>query len=372
MTVMNYSAWPAFDQWEESGEWVDPPVADHVVVAEDVELGLLSDSLGYDSLWTVEHHATPYNMVTNTLQWLTYFAGATRNVDFGTMVVVLPWHNPVRVAEDIAMLHNLAGEDRSVTIGIGRGAGRREFKAMDVPMDESRERFLEALAIIRGLLGNEVFEFEGQHYHVPSMSIRPRPRNGAELVDALHCAWGSAQTIPIAAEAGLKPLVIPQKGWEEYVKDLELFEGLRADRGLEPARPVVALTVYCAETEDAARDGALHYFHEYADAAIRSYELASRHFAQTKGYEAYAQAADAVLDRESMARGMGDVWVDNHIWGTPEICAQKIRRVVDLLAPAEIVLLPRVGSMPLDVASDSLRLFAAEVLPEVQSLEVAV
>jgi alkanesulfonate monooxygenase SsuD/methylene tetrahydromethanopterin reductase-like flavin-dependent oxidoreductase (luciferase family) len=371
MTAMNYTAWPAFDHWEATGEWIDPPVADHEVVAQDVELGLLSESLGFDSLWTVEHHGTPYNMVTNTLQWLTYFAGATRNVDFGTMVVVLPWHHPVRVAEDIAMLHNLIGEGRRLTVGIGRGAGRREFRALNIPMDESRERFLEALAIIRGLLEADVFSFDGEHYQVPPMSIRPRPRDGRELVEALHCAWGSAQTIPIAAEAGLKPLVIPQKGWEEYVRDLEEFDGLRSARGLDSAHPVVALTVFCGETERGAQENAERYFHEYADAAIRSYELHSRHFAATKGYEAYAQAADAVLDRQSMAAKMGAMWVDNHIWGTPEMCLEKIRRVSAMLHPSEIVLLPRVGSMPYGLGAASLSLFAREVLPAVHELEVA-
>ena len=371
MTLMNYTAWPAFDHWEATGEWADPPVPDHRVVEEEIALGLLSDSLGFDSLWTVEHHATPYNMCTNTLQWLTFFAGATRNVDFGTMVVVLPWHNPVRVAEDITMVHNLIGENRRLTIGVGRGAGRREFKALGVPMDESRERFLESVDIIRGLLSNDVFSYDGTHYQVPSMSIRPQPRNGQELVDGMHCAWGSAQTIPIAAEAGLKPLVIPQKPWEEYVKDLDQFETLRAAKGHEAADPVVALTVYCAENEEQARETADVHFHEYMDAAVRSYELHSRHFATTKGYEAYAQAADAVLDRESMAKTMGDMWVANHVWGTPEMCLEKIRRVKDMLHPSEIVLLPRVGSMPYSVCEESVRLFAREVLPAVHEIEVA-
>ena len=88
------------------------------------------------------------------------------------MVIVLPWHHPVRVAEDITMLHNLLGEGRRLTVGIGRGAGRREFRALNIPMDESRERFLEALAIIRGALVQDVFSFDGTYYQVPEISIR--------------------------------------------------------------------------------------------------------------------------------------------------------------------------------------------------------
>jgi len=368
-TAMNYTAWPAFDHWEETGEWVDPPIPDYQIVQEDVEIGLLAESLGFDSLWAVEHHVTPYNMITNTLQWLTYFAGATSRLDFGTMVVVLPWHHPVRVAEDIAMLHNLLGEGRRLTVGLGRGAARREFKALNIPMDESRDRFLEALEIVRRALSQDVFEFSGEYYQVPSSSIRPRPRDGQSLVDDMYCAWGSAQTIPIAANAGLKPLVIPQKSLDKYVDDLEQFAQLRGEGGHETAHPVVALSIYCAEDEAEARAGGLKYFTEYADAAIRSYELASRHFATTRGYEAYAQNAEAILNRETMAKEMGAMWVDNHVWGTPEMCAEKIRTVAKLLNPAEIIMLPRVGDMPFDAALKSMRLFAREVLPAIHEIE---
>jgi alkanesulfonate monooxygenase SsuD/methylene tetrahydromethanopterin reductase-like flavin-dependent oxidoreductase (luciferase family) len=370
LTAMNYSAWPAFDRWEATGEWTDPPVPDHEVVREDVELGLLCDALGYDSLWTVEHHATPYNMVTNTVQLMTYFAGATSNVDFGTMVIVLPWHHPVRVAEDITMLHNLLGEGRRLTVGIGRGAGRREFRALDIPMDESRDRFLEALTIIRGALTAEVFSFDGTHYHVPEMSIRPRPRDGQSLVDDFHCAWGSAQTIPIAAKAGLKPLVIPQKGWDDYVKDLEQFNGVRAEDGLEPSRPIVALTVFCAPSAADAEAGAKQYFTEYADAAIRSYELDGKHFATTRGYEAYA--ANTGSPRQVLAEKIGQTYFGSHVWGTPDTCIEKIRAVTELIGPSEIVALPRVGSMPFDVAAASVKLFAEEVLPAVHEIGAAV
>jgi alkanesulfonate monooxygenase SsuD/methylene tetrahydromethanopterin reductase-like flavin-dependent oxidoreductase (luciferase family) len=370
LTAMNYSAWPAFDKWEATGEWTDPPVADFQVVQEDVEIGLMADELGFDSLWTVEHHTTPYNMCTNPLQWLTYFAGATSNLDFGTMVVVLPWHHPVRVAEDITMLHNLIGEGRKLTIGVGRGAARREFRGLGIPMDESRERFLEVLEVIKRALSQDVFSFEGEYYNVPSISIRPQPRNGQSVVDDLHCAWGSAQTIPIAAEAGLKPLVIPQKPLEAYVADLEEFARLRGETGHEAADPIIALSVYCAENEDKARRGAELWFTEYSDAAIRSYELAGRHFAKTKGYESYAQNAEAVLDREAMAKKMGEMWVKNHVWGTPEMCIEKIRAITDLLHPAEIINLPRVGDMPFDEAKASMRLFAQEVLPAIHEIPV--
>ena len=368
LSAMNYTAWEAFDETDASGRWVAPPIPDHQIVREDLTLGVLADRLGFDSLWTVEHRASPYNMVTSPLQWLTYFAGATSRIDFGTMVIVLPWHHPVRVAEDITMLHNILGDERRLTVGVGRGAGRREFGALDIPMGESRERFLEGLEIVRGLLSNEVFSHEGQHYRVPRMSLRPRPRDGRQLAENIYCAWGSPQTVPIAADAGLKPLVIALKSWTEYAQDLEQFQALRSDKGLPPVKPIVAFTLYCNRDEEQARAGAERYFGDYTDAAIRSYELYSPHFGQTKGYESYAQADGGAPDRAALEAGMLKTWVENHVWGTPEMCLARIREINDMISPSEIIVLPRIGSMGLEVATESLSLFAEQVLPAVRDL----
>ena len=78
-------------------------------------------------------------MIPNPIQLLTFFAGATKRIDVGTMVVVLPWHHPLRVAEDMTLLQ-YALRGRQAFIGFGRGAARREFGQLGLDMNESRER----------------------------------------------------------------------------------------------------------------------------------------------------------------------------------------------------------------------------------------
>lgn len=77
-------------------------------------------------------------MVTNPLQFLAYLAGITKHVDLGNMVVVLPWHNPVRVAEDVNMLDGLLGPDRNIICGVGRELGRREYGGLSIDQAETR------------------------------------------------------------------------------------------------------------------------------------------------------------------------------------------------------------------------------------------
>src|SRR5262245_35516650 len=124
--AQNYPDWNRFEALER-GEPAPPNNGtDAKVYQDEIRLGSQIEALGFDSIWSVEHHFTPYTMVTNVLQFLSFWAGRTSRVGLGTMVAVIPWHNPIRLAEDIVMLQHLLG-GRDLKIGFGRGAGRREF-----------------------------------------------------------------------------------------------------------------------------------------------------------------------------------------------------------------------------------------------------
>src|SRR5436305_1538945 len=100
---------------------------DRDVYRNELKLADLAEPLGFESVWGVEHHFTDYTMCPDVLQFLTYMAGRTERVRLGSMVVVLPWHDPLRVAEQISMLDNISRG--RVILGLGRGAGRAEEMA---------------------------------------------------------------------------------------------------------------------------------------------------------------------------------------------------------------------------------------------------
>ena len=115
-------------------------------------------------------------MATNPLQYLTYIAGVTKRVDLGAMVTVLPWHNPVRVAEDVNMLDAFLGPDHNIICGVGRGLGRREYAGLGIDQNEPRERSDEALQLVRQLLATgRCDRFDGQFYKVEGLRLRPQP-----------------------------------------------------------------------------------------------------------------------------------------------------------------------------------------------------
>src|SRR5439155_19493250 len=118
--------------------WGYPGISDAQVYDEEVRLGRLADELGFHALWPVEHHFNDYSFCPDNTVFLAHMAGVTKTIKLGTGAVILPWNNPLRVAEKIALLDQLAGV--RVLLGLGRGLARREYAGFGIPMDESRDR----------------------------------------------------------------------------------------------------------------------------------------------------------------------------------------------------------------------------------------
>ncbi len=150
-----------------------PSVTDSQVVREEVELGILADSLGFDALWPVEHHFDDYAFCPDNTLLLAHLAGRTERIGLGTGAVILPWNDPLRVAEKLALLDHLtAGRLR---FGMGRGLARCEYAGFGIRMDESRDRFDEAAPMILSALETGFIEGAGPNYPQPRVAIRPRP-----------------------------------------------------------------------------------------------------------------------------------------------------------------------------------------------------
>jgi alkanesulfonate monooxygenase SsuD/methylene tetrahydromethanopterin reductase-like flavin-dependent oxidoreductase (luciferase family) len=159
----------------------------------------------------------------------------------------------------------------------------------------------------------------------------------------------------VAAREGCKPLFIPQRLWEEHVRELGEYNRIRTEEhGWQPERPTVVCWVYCAEDAAQAEEEARQYLPEYGDSALRHYQFLGEHLQGLKGYEYYAQMAKL---RAALPEGtdMAGIYLQNNVWGTPEACIEKLERI----------------SMPVEKAEASMRLFAEKVLPKVQGFSPA-
>ncbi len=116
-------------------------LSDREVWRQELRLAEMAEPMGFDSIWAIEHHFDDYTMCPDPVQFLTYMAGRTKHAKLGSMVIVLPWHDPIRVAEAVSMLDHVS--DGRFILGIGRGLARIEYDGFRIDQNEGRNLFVE-------------------------------------------------------------------------------------------------------------------------------------------------------------------------------------------------------------------------------------
>ena len=336
---------------------------DHEVYREELRLADLAEPLGLDSVWSVEHHFTDYTMCPDVLQFLTYMAGRTRRVQLGSMVVVLPWHDPVRVAEEVSMLDAISGG--RLILGLGRGAGKVEFDGFRLSMDESRQRFVESAQLLLRGLETGYAEYDGTYVKQPRIAIRPAPFKSFR--GRTYAAAVSPESVPIMAELGVGVLIIPQKPWGEVAKELSAYRSVyRQVNGEDAPPPICAGWTFCDPDGDRAREMARRYVGGYFQSVLAHYQFAGDHLKTTKGYEYYGKFSEKIATYG--AEGVIDFFTDLQVAGTPEQCYEKILDIRRRVGNDHFVGVFSYAGMPYDEAERNLRLFAGEVMPALQKL----
>src|SRR5512132_4654145 len=173
-------------------------ISDDQVWDEELRLARLAADLGFDVLWSVEHHFNDYSFCPDNLQLMSYLAAVCPDVDLGTAAVILPWHDPLRVAEQASVLDYLS--KGRLRLGMGRGLARREFAAFRLSMDESRDRFDEAAPMIVNALNTGFIEGDGKFYKQPRIEIRPRPQHSFD--GRIYAVASSEDSVLSAAKLG--------------------------------------------------------------------------------------------------------------------------------------------------------------------------
>jgi alkanesulfonate monooxygenase SsuD/methylene tetrahydromethanopterin reductase-like flavin-dependent oxidoreductase (luciferase family) len=340
----------------------DPKRSDHDVYKAELKLGDLAEPLGFDSIWGVEHHFTDYTMCPDVLQYLSYYAGRTKHVKLGSMVVVLPWHDPMRVAEQIAVLDHQS--DGRFIFGMGRGLGRVEFDGFGVDQNTARERFVESAQMLLEGLERGWCEFDGKFIKQARRDIRPRPFKSFK--GRTFAAAVSPESSEIMARLGVGLLIIPQKPWDAVFAEMANYRAIYRQVNKEDApAPILAGWVFCDRDAKKAEAMAREYIGGYWQSVLTHYELAGDHLTKTKGYESYGAMQQMV--KGGGADAMIDFFLGLQIWGTPQQCLDRIMDFSGKLGAETFTGVFSYAGMPYDMAEENLRLFASDVLPKLKA-----
>jgi alkanesulfonate monooxygenase SsuD/methylene tetrahydromethanopterin reductase-like flavin-dependent oxidoreductase (luciferase family) len=340
------------------------PMSDHDVYRHELSMADLAEPLGFDSIWGAEHHFDDYTMCPNVAQFLTYMAARTKRVKLGSMVMVLPWHDPVRLAEEVSVLDHLS--EGRVILGIGRGLGRIEFRGFRVPMGESRGRFIDcAQALLEGLETGFI-DYDGTFYKQPRVAVRPAPIRSFR--DRTYAASVSPQSLEIMCRLGVGLLIIAQKPWETTEAELRDYRArFLAVNGRAAPKPLIASFIAVHETEAGAREMFENYIRGYARSALEHYEFHNEGLAEIPGYEYYGKLASNI--RKHGIDAFVNFLAELQVWGTPEQVYNKLAEHQRRADSGGLIGAFSYGGMPHDLAKRNITLFAEQVLPRLRALD---
>src|SRR5580698_934862 len=302
-----------------------------------IEYNVEAEALGFHGTFVVEHHFTGFGQVSATLNLLTWLGARTKALRLGTAVMVLPWHNPVLLAEQAATLDLVSGG--RLDFGIGKGYRHSEFTGFQVPPDEAEARFDEAVEVItRSWLERSRFSHRGRFWHFEDIVVEPPPAQRPH--PPFWMAAGSPASIRRAAERGFNLMLDQYASPEQIGERMALYRAEREAHGrqFDPMGVAVARQLYVAR-DRADADAALARLAEYTQRTVS----VSRSPGREGGSHVLAYADE---------RGATE---EHALCGTPEEICSKLTALSD--AGAEYVLLTVLGG------KEQLRQFAREVMP---------
>ena len=338
---------------------------DEEVYRHELALADLAEPLGFDSVWSPEHHFTNYIMVPNPAQFLTWVAARTERVQLGAMINVLPWHDPVRLCEEWSVLDQVSG-GRAI-LGLGRGLGRVEFDGFGLRMTDSRGQFTEYTAAIVDALETGYIECDGEHLHQSRAAIRPYPNRSFR--GRTYASAVSPASIDLMAQLGIGLLIIAQKPWPTTVAEIEGYRERYLElNGEPPPPPIIAVFVAVNEDRSRAEEMFEQYVMAYAQSSVDHYQFDDSTIADIPGYEYYAGISSNIAKhgRDTFARFLAEL----QVWGTPDEVADQLIDYQRMVGAGGIIGVFSYGGMPFDEAEENMRLFSEKVMPRLKAHEI--
>jgi alkanesulfonate monooxygenase SsuD/methylene tetrahydromethanopterin reductase-like flavin-dependent oxidoreductase (luciferase family) len=302
-----------------------------------LDFNVEAEALGFKSSFLVEHHFTGWNQVSSTLMLLMALAMRTKTLRLGSAVMVLPWHNPVLLAEQAATLDLVSGG--RFDFGIGKGYRHSEFKGFQIVPEEAEARFDEAIEVMtRAFTTRERFSHHGRFWHFEDIVVEPPPAQKPH--PPFWVAAGSAESIRRAAVRGFNLILDQYAAPQQIAERIKIYKTERQRHGLafDPMGVAVARQLYVA-SDEADKQAAL--------ARQAAYTQRTVDVSRTPG----GKAGSHVLAYADKTGGTEE----NALFGTPDEIRAKLAAVRD--AGADYVLLTFAGG------SAQLRRFAREIMP---------
>ena len=320
-----------------------------------VNQAVLAEELGYDHIWTAEHHGTD-DYFPSQFPLLAAMSTQTSRIRLGTYIVILPLYHPLQVAEEAATLDALS--DGRFDLGVGQDYVVDDYAAYNIPRKQRPSRMEDGLAIITGLWTQENFSYEVKHFTIGPISLRPRP---VQAKPALWVAGLTPKSIDRVARYG------SHFAGAGSAQANQLYEDSLRRRGHDPkdSNKAALRLVYRSDTRERAwKECAPHVRHRMA---VYTQKLDEAGDIQVPG--GYF-GVDPLPPAEELGQAPGlHFFGAPPIIGTPDDAIKEIARSQEEAGVTHLVMWMQIGGIDPRRAEHSMRLFAKEVMPHFEAEE---
>lgn len=334
---------------------------DRARIRGQIELAREAESLGFDGVWLTEHYFTGESVYNDAVTFAAALAMATQRLRIGFAVIQMPFHHPVRLATQLALLDNLSGG--RVDIGIGKGTvyNEYEFVGHGLRSGDSRARMEEAMEVFRRLWTEAPLSFKGDYFEVDVPELRPAP------VQRPHPPlWRSVISPGSFTECGRLglPILTARLPVERIRERWELYRAGMVEGGLDADAQAALLkrsgvwrNVYIADSDAQAEDELAAWL-----TSTRQHMMHVRHELNPPDFEidpamlsawTNPDTPDDIAVEEALSTGS--------IYGSPETARGQVEALRDA-GVGHLACQTAFGDMPYDVAAHGLRRFGREVM----------
>ena len=327
-----------------------------------VEQVAYAEAIGFGSVWLAEHHFHPFAGMFSAPPVIgAAIAQRTAKMRIGTAVLLLPYHNPLRVAEDYATLDCLS--NGRVEFGVGHGFVKWEALTFGIPLDELRDRFKENLEVILKAWRDEKLDYKGRFHEYHGVEVLPRPVQEPHPT-VWMAATTSVESFEYAGACGFHMMLIPfLNDVAELREKVQVYFKARRAAGHDPttARVLGVYHVCVGASSAEARAAAEHGLHEYHSAAQAAHSLTPG-MADPESYRSHDK------HRAAMKRLTFDELVDQNrvLVGSVEEMCEKAEFVRERLYLTDLAGNFALGGLSDEQARASMRRFMEHVAVKVQ------
>ena len=310
----------------------------------------IAEDYGFDSAWLSEHHFLEDGYCSSPLSMAAAMSAVTNTIRIGTGIMILPLHNPVRIAEDSATVDNISGG--RFDLGLAIGYRKEEFDGFNIPIKERPSRIEEGIDIINKSWGNETFSFKGKRYEFENINVTPKP---VQKPIPIYIGAFEEPAIRRAGKLGY-PLMIGPGRTTPMIKDtINWYNESAAEAGhdTDKVEHILLRETYIAEDQKEAIEGGTEYI-------INMYKF-------------YFTLGIKIVIRGEQVKSIDDPLFDHlaegrFMIGTPEHCINEIQQYREETGINYIACRMVFPQAPHEAISKCIKLFGKEVIPHFKDL----